>query len=104
MKIVENEKSSVKSVKTDNWIKLPKGSKNIGMMKPSMKFCKLSAVVSDDTEECTICLFDFEEEQDVRRLPCMHIYHIPCVDRWLASNKRCPICRVDIETEPTFES
>ena len=45
MKIVENEKSSVKSVKTDNWIKLPKGSKNIGMMKPSMKFSKLSPEV-----------------------------------------------------------
>ena len=45
MKIVGNEKSSLKSVKNDNWIKLSKGSKNIGMMKPSMKLSKLSAEV-----------------------------------------------------------
>lgn len=33
-----------------------------------------------------------------RRLPCMHLFHIECVDQWLTNNKRCPICRVDIET------
>lgn len=32
-----------------------------------------------------------------RRLPCMHLFHTACVDQWLSSNKRCPICRVDIE-------
>ncbi|PSN55498.1 hypothetical protein C0J52_02588 [Blattella germanica] len=52
----------------------------------------------DSTEKCTICLSEFEEEEDVRRLPCMHLFHVECVDQWLATNKRCPICRVDIET------
>lgn len=28
----------------------------------------------------------------------MHLFHIECVDRWLWTNKACPICRVDIET------
>ncbi len=35
----------------------------------------------------------------MRRLPCMHLFHVPCVDQWLALNRRCPICRVDIETQ-----
>lgn len=48
-------------------------------------------------EKCTICLSEFEEEEDVRRLPCMHLFHVDCVDQWLSTNKRCPICRVDIE-------
>ncbi|XP_066993989.2 E3 ubiquitin-protein ligase Arkadia [Anabrus simplex] len=52
----------------------------------------------DNTEKCTICLSEFEDNEDVRRLPCMHLFHIECVDQWLATNKRCPICRVDIET------
>ena len=29
----------------------------------------------------------------------MHLFHVPCVDEWLGINKRCPICRVDIETQ-----
>ncbi|GFQ77804.1 e3 ubiquitin-protein ligase Arkadia [Trichonephila clavata] len=51
----------------------------------------------DNLEKCTICLCEFEDNEDVRRLPCMHLFHIECVDQWLTTNKRCPICRVDIE-------
>merc|ERR1712020_763920 len=53
----------------------------------------------DDVDKCTICLCEFEEDEDVRRLPCMHLFHVPCVDQWLGLNKRCPICRVDIEAQ-----
>lgn len=52
----------------------------------------------DAIEKCTICLSEFEDSESVRRLPCMHLFHIDCVDQWLCTNKRCPICRVDIET------
>lgn len=52
----------------------------------------------DSIEKCTICLSEFEDCESVRRLPCMHLFHIDCVDQWLCTNKRCPICRVDIET------
>ncbi|GAB6019296.1 hypothetical protein CHUAL_000891 [Chamberlinius hualienensis] len=53
--------------------------------------------VEDNIEKCTICLSEFEDNEDVRRLPCMHLFHTECVDQWLTTNKRCPICRVDIE-------
>ncbi|XP_075985067.1 uncharacterized protein LOC142982437 isoform X2 [Anticarsia gemmatalis] len=49
-------------------------------------------------EKCTICLSIFEIDSDCRRLPCMHLFHMECVDQWLSTNKHCPICRVDIET------
>ncbi|KAI5645761.1 ring finger domain-containing protein [Phthorimaea operculella] len=49
-------------------------------------------------EKCTICLSLFEVNSDCRRLPCMHLFHMECVDQWLGTNKHCPICRVDIET------
>ncbi|KAH8272115.1 hypothetical protein KR026_011865 [Drosophila bipectinata] len=52
----------------------------------------------EDAEKCAICLTLFEIENDVRRLPCMHLFHTDCVDQWLVTNKHCPICRVDIET------
>lgn len=53
----------------------------------------------DNIEKCTICLSEFENEEDVRRLPCMHLFHSECVDQWLTTNKQCPICRVDIEEQ-----
>ncbi|XP_053282157.1 E3 ubiquitin-protein ligase Arkadia isoform X2 [Pleuronectes platessa] len=59
----------------------------------------------EDTEEkCTICLSMLEEGEDVRRLPCMHLFHQLCVDQWLLTNKKCPICRVDIEAQLSAES
>lgn len=53
----------------------------------------------DNTEKCTICLCEFEEGEDVRRLPCMHLFHVSCVDQWLTTVKFCPLCRVDIEAQ-----
>ncbi len=58
-----------------------------------------AVILDDNTEKCTICLCEFEEGEDVRRLPCFHLFHVQCVDQWLCTNKRCPICRVDIETQ-----
>ncbi len=40
----------------------------------------------------------YEIGEKVRRLPCMHLYHAECVDKWLVSKRSCPICRVDITT------
>ncbi|XP_045080887.1 E3 ubiquitin-protein ligase RNF165-like isoform X2 [Coregonus clupeaformis] len=54
---------------------------------------------TDVDEKCTICLSMLEEAEDVRRLPCMHLFHQGCVDQWLATSRKCPICRVDIETQ-----
>nr|CAB3468122.1 unnamed protein product [Digitaria exilis] len=34
----------------------------------------------------------------VRRLPlCKHLYHVECIDMWLASHTTCPLCRADVE-------
>eukprot|EP00756_Hemistasia_phaeocysticola_P012701 Hpha_TRINITY_DN15223_c4_g8::TRINITY_DN15223_c4_g8_i1::g.67181::m.67181 len=52
--------------------------------------------LSEDNKKCPICLCEFEENQDVRMLPCMHLFHSDCVDRWLQSNRLCPTCKTDI--------
>ncbi|CAO1405442.1 unnamed protein product, partial [Diamesa tonsa] len=64
------------------------------------KYKKLrrASETDEDSEKCTICLSQFELDNDVRRLPCMHLFHRDCVDQWLVTSKHCPICRVDIET------
>ncbi|XP_023330066.1 E3 ubiquitin-protein ligase ATL9 isoform X2 [Eurytemora carolleeae] len=50
-----------------------------------------------DTCTCVICIQDFVDGAKVRRLGCLHIFHVNCVDAWLARNRCCPVCRVDIE-------
>eukprot|EP00357_Protocruzia_adherens_P007064 CAMPEP_0115015766 /NCGR_PEP_ID=MMETSP0216-20121206/26987_1 /TAXON_ID=223996 /ORGANISM="Protocruzia adherens, Strain Boccale" /LENGTH=505 /DNA_ID=CAMNT_0002385995 /DNA_START=466 /DNA_END=1980 /DNA_ORIENTATION=- len=36
----------------------------------------------DPSETCLICLVDYEQEEEVRTLPCMHYFHMSCIDKW----------------------
>lgn len=54
----------------------------------------------DNTTECAICMEDFEEGTALRRLPCLHEFHVHCADRWLEAHGTCPVCRrraVDVQ-------
>lgn len=44
---------------------------------------------------CVVCMCDFASRQRVRELPCQHIYHTKCIDKWLKTNRTCPLCRAD---------
>ncbi|XP_043576798.1 E3 ubiquitin-protein ligase arkadia-A-like isoform X3 [Chiloscyllium plagiosum] len=67
--------------------------------KRTLETCEEGKEAAEVEEKCTICLSPLEEGEDVRRLPCMHLFHQICVDQWLATSKKCPICRVDIEAQ-----
>ena len=47
---------------------------------------------------CPICMNDFIPGETIRLLPCMHYYHIRCIDEWLLRALTCPNCiqRVDL--------
>jgi len=46
---------------------------------------------------CPICLEDFREGEDVRRInSCEHVFHPHCIERWLSNHINCPYCRNDI--------
>uniref|UniRef100_A0A674C804 Ring finger protein 44 n=1 Tax=Salmo trutta TaxID=8032 RepID=A0A674C804_SALTR len=44
---------------------------------------------------CVVCFSDFECRQLLRVLPCNHEFHAKCVDKWLKTNRTCPICRAN---------
>jgi hypothetical protein len=46
--------------------------------------------------ECAICMEKFSEGEQLRTLPCLHKYHVQCIDRWLTSNRQCPICKHNV--------
>lgn len=53
-----------------------------------------------EQNRCMVCLEDFGEGDDVTTLPCLHIYHEKCVDRWLHTDNSCPVCKHPIGRSP----
>ncbi|KAF3852238.1 hypothetical protein F7725_005593 [Dissostichus mawsoni] len=56
---------------------------------------------SDPTDkkvkECVICMMDFEYGDPIRFLPCLHIYHVDCIDPWLMRSFTCPSCMEPVD-------
>lgn len=46
--------------------------------------------------QCSVCWEDFQLRENVRQLPCTHIYHEPCIRPWLELHGTCPICRQNL--------
>ena len=51
-----------------------------------------------DGAQCSVCLGTVQAGEMVRMLPlCKHLYHVECIDMWLASHDTCPLCRAEVE-------
>eukprot|EP00048_Salpingoeca_helianthica_P008837 m.127092 g.127092 ORF g.127092 m.127092 type:complete len:465 (-) comp14699_c8_seq1:20-1414(-) len=59
-------------------------------MLPVVRVCVGSTMA---TEECAICREQFQPDEPVRLLPCMHFYHSPCIDPWFELQDHCPVCK-----------
>ena len=54
-------------------------------------------------EMCTICLG--EADEDSVQLPCNHVFHRSCLERWFQRRNTCPVCRVECAcSSPTTTS
>ncbi|PVU97484.1 hypothetical protein BB561_000497 [Smittium simulii] len=50
--------------------------------------------------ECSFCLEKITSSDIVRVIPCLHFYHLGCLDQWLLNfSHSCPSCRFDLHTD-----
>jgi len=68
--------------------------------------CSFQSVCCDDStrdgssqgysQVCGVCLIDFENGNELRKLPCGHLFHRECIDHWLLhSSTVCPVDKRD---------
>lgn len=53
--------------------------------------------VSNGDNNCYICFETMKDGDDIIRLPCLHVYHLQEIVKWLKMNKYCPNCKCNIE-------
>lgn len=42
---------------------------------------------AEESEECTVCMEEYQPGERVSTLPCGHKYHTACINKWLKENK-----------------
>lgn len=63
---------------------------------PTVPFDEKFAASHEDTQ-CAVCLGDYQPNEKLQQLPhCKHSFHVQCIDKWLANNTTCPICRTSL--------
>jgi E3 ubiquitin-protein ligase RNF115/126 len=58
----------------------------------------------DNSEDCAVCKEPFVLNEEVKKLPCKHLYHEECIVPWLKMHNSCPVCRWELKTDdPDYE-
>ncbi|XP_019171280.1 PREDICTED: E3 ubiquitin-protein ligase At1g63170-like [Ipomoea nil] len=68
---------------------------------PTWKYNQVESTISgleNEHQECSICLASYREKEEIRQLPCSHIFHLKCVDQWLRITSSCPLCKKKLES------
>jgi len=56
-------------------------------------------VRDEEEEECPVCLKHFDQDDELKSLPCGHEFHTTCLMPWLNKTSSCPLCRHELPTD-----
>jgi len=76
----------------------PPASKQVIDQLPMKKITK-DIVSKEGAQECSVCKEEFKEEEDVKEMPCKHLFHNDCLLPWLKQHNSCPTCRFELQTD-----
>lgn len=65
-----------------------------------LQVTKVDAAMAQRGEACAVCQETLREGEDVKVLPCKHVFHPGCIDPWLNVKNTCPVCRQEIDGQP----
>lgn len=65
---------------------------------------KITSKQVEESSDCAICKDEFQLNENVLELPCHHLFHASCIQRWLTMHNQCPVCRHELQTDdPEYE-
>lgn len=87
-----------------------------GEVPDSISICRsdnsVSMECSDDTfKHCVICQEPFQDGDSLRVLPCQHLFHCSCINKWIGGENSsdyciisgCPMCKKNLPKTPMPE-
>ncbi|KAE8659505.1 putative Ribosomal protein L34e superfamily protein [Hibiscus syriacus] len=60
--------------------------------------------VKESGGDCSICLEEFEVDEEAREMPCKNVFHSGCIEKWLQIHGSCPACRFFMPAAETAET
>jgi hypothetical protein len=60
---------------------------------------RYSCVETSINSSCTVCMDMVTKSEDVIELPCKHIFHEVCIEKWFQSRNTCPNCRFVVNSD-----
>lgn len=57
---------------------------------------KIITLNETNNKDCVICFEEYKEGDIIIELECKHVYHDPCISKWLQKDLSCPMCRTQL--------
>ncbi|CAL1285619.1 unnamed protein product [Larinioides sclopetarius] len=57
-----------------------------------------SEQAKEKVTKCCVCL-DTTRYRKMKSLHCSHSFHEKCINKWMETNKKCPLCRMSFGQE-----
>lgn len=69
--------------------------RNLNEILATLPTTQIVDILPSHAWQCAVCLEAFEAGETTTTLPCHHVFHQDCIERWLAhvTMMTCPICR-----------